>query len=403
MKVTLIGCGCGSLTREADEALERADLLLGSERLLRQYGKGKRTAEAVSAAAALKAVTVAAGDWRVQEVCVLLSGDSGFYSGAKRILQVLEDNGKSGDSAFDVQVLPGISSLQALAARLKTPWQEWKLCSAHGTDCDAVSAVCEGKPAFFLTGGKQGPAQLCTDLKEAGLDFLRVTVGENLGTEQERILIGTAGEFAGREFAPLSVLLAEAAPRPARRTPGLPDDWFVRAETIPMTKQEIRAAALAKLGAGPQDVCWDIGAGTGSVSVELALQSRAVYAVERKEQALALAETNRRKHGAWNLRLIQGEAPEVLEGLPKPDAVFVGGSGGRLREILRAVHGANPEAGICVPAIALETLHAAVEELQRMGYETEISQIAVSRGRHAGELTLMLAENPVWLVSGWKT
>ena len=402
MKVTLIGCGCGSLTEEAQDAISRAELVLGSGRMLRQVGEGKRTEEAVTAAAVLEAISAAAGDAGIREVCVLLSGDSGFYSGAKQILQVLEESGQPWAASCEVQVLPGISSLQILSARLKRPWQDWKLCSAHGVDCDAVSAVCEGKPVFFLTGGKQGPAELCRELQGAGLDFLRVTAGENLGTEQEQILNGTAGEFAGMEFAPLSVLLAEAAPRPVRRTPGLPDISFLREEKIPMTKQVVRVAALAKLGVGPKDICWDIGAGTGSVSIELALQSKAVCAVERNERALRLAEENRRKLGAWNLRLIHGEAPDALEGLPKPDAVFVGGSGGRLREILQAVDRANPEAGICVSAIALETLYAALEELCRLGYETEVSQIAVSHSKNAGDLTLMLAENPVWLIAGWK-
>ena len=167
-----------------------------------------------------------------------------------------------------------------------------------------------------------------------------------------------------------------------------------------MTKQEIRAAALAKLGVGPADVCWDIGAGTGSVSVELALLAGAVYAVEQNAGALRLAEENRRKHKAWKLRLVEGTAPEALRNLPAPDAVFVGGSGGRLRAILGAAHEANPLARICVSAVTLETLQQACEELRALGCRTEVCQIAVSRSREAGGLTMMQAQNPVWLISG---
>ena len=145
-----------------------------------------------------------------------------------------------------------------------------------------------------------------------------------------------------------------------------------------MTKQEVRAAALAKLSVGPGDTCWDIGAGTGSVAVELALQARAVWAVEQNREALRIAERNREKHGAWNLHLKEGRAPEALEGLPKPDAVFVGGSGGRLEEILRTIYYVTDQ----------------------LGYETEICQIAVSRSKAAGDLTLMLAQNPVYLITG---
>lgn len=167
-----------------------------------------------------------------------------------------------------------------------------------------------------------------------------------------------------------------------------------------MTKQEVRSAALGKLAVGPEDVCWDIGAGTGSVSVELALQSRSVWAVERDAEALALLRANRQRFCAWNLRIVEGCAPEALEGLPVPSAVFVGGSGGELPLILQAVHNANPRARICVSAIALETLNAALRGLTALGYETEVAQIAVSRCRPAGTLHLLTAQNPVFLITG---
>ena len=202
-----------------------------------------------------------------------------------------------------------------------------------------------------------------------------------------------------KTFAPLSVLLVEPAPRSPRRAPGIPDEAFFR-DKVPMTKQEVRAAVLAKLAVGPEDVCWDVGAGTGSVSVELALQCKCVWAVERGEQALALMEKNRERFGAWNLRIAAGEAPEALAELPAPDKVFIGGSGGRLEEILEQVHRANPRARVCISAIALETLHTALSALERLGYEAEVVQISVSRARRAGELHLLLAQNPVFLVTG---
>ena len=390
MSVTLIGCGCGveSLSLEAAAALEQAEVLIGAARLLEPWQGEKTCVEAVMS----KDIADAIRDHADKSACVLFSGDSGFYSGTRRLLPLLENE--------EAVVLPGLSSLQMLAARLKAPWQGWRLCSAHGVACDAVYEVCQGAPAFFLTGGKTGPAALCRTLTDAGLGFLKVCVGENLGCEDERITRMTAQEAAAADFAPLSVLLVEPAPRPEKRAPGLPDSSFQRAEKVPMTKQEIRAAALSKLAVKPTDICWDIGAGTGSVAIELALQAKAVYGVERNADALKIAEENRKALGAWNLHLIEGAAPEALDGLPAPDAVFVGGSGGRLREILEKIHAANLSARICVSAIALETLHTACAVLREKGYETEVCQIAVSRGRSAGELTLMLAQNPVWLITG---
>ncbi len=392
MSLALIGCGCGpqSLSLEGAAAIEQAELLIGAERLLAPWREKKDCIGAVSAGEIAAAIREHPG----MKTVVLFSGDSGFYSGARLLLPLLEEE--------DVRLLPGVSSLQVFAARLRRPWQDWRLCSAHGQACDILYEVCMGKPAFFLTGGKTGPAELCRALQEAGLGFLQVAVGEDLGTEAEHVARMTAAEAAEKTFSPLSVLLCEAAPRPERRAPGLPDECFVRAEKIPMTKQTVRAAALAKLAVGPDEVCWDVGAGTGSVAVELALQARSVWAVEQKQTALAVAEENRKKFGAWNLHLLEGTAPEALEDLPAPDAVFVGGSGGKLSEILHAIHGKNPGARICVPAIALESLQTACGVLRELGCRTEVCQISVSRGRNAGELTMMLAENPVWLITGTK-
>lgn len=378
MKVMLIGTGCGPVPDI------QADYVVGAARLLEGYS-GRKDA-ATRAEDILKLLLVSG----CEDCAVLYSGDTGFYSGARTLLPLLAERGIS------AELQPGLSSVQVLAARLGRPWQDWILCSAHGTNCDPVAAVCQGKPAFFLTGGPDGPAELCRELTQAGLGELPVTVGENLGFEGERVSQMTASQCAEQTFAPLNVLLAGPAPRYPRRAPGIPDGEFLRAEGIPVTKQEVRAAILSKLAVGPEDVCWDIGAGTGAVSVELALQCRAVWAVEGKPEALALARSNREKFGAWNLRLAEGRAPAVLEDFPAPDAVFVGGSGGKLPEILQAVRQANPKARVCVSAISLETLHAAMAELR----DPEITQISVSRSRPAGQFHLLLAQNPVFLITG---
>ena len=122
--------------------------------------------------------------------------------------------------------------------------------------------------------------------------------------------------------------------------------------------------------------------------------------MERSKTALAAAEENRRRLGAWKLRLIPGEAPEAFSDLPAPDAVFVGGSGGKLEAILRAVHSANPKARICVSAVTLESLHNSISVLRALGYQTEVTQLSVSRSRGAGESTMMLALNSVYLIVG---
>ena len=395
MQLSLIGLGsgtCRTLTQEAKAALDRADLVLGAGRLLAALPPAERQKRIAAVRAEEIFARIRESD--AEACCVVCSGDTGFYSGARSLAALLREAG----IAF--RVLPGLSSVQLLAARLGEPWQDWTLCSAHGTDCDPVAALMEGKPAFFLTGGENTPASLCRCLTDAGLGALRATVGENLFCPEERIVSLSASACAEESFAPLSVLLIEALPRPVLRTGGFPDTAFLRGE-VPMTKQEIRAAALAKLAVGAEDTVWDIGAGTGSVSIELALAARRgkAYAVEVRDEACALIEQNRLRFGAWNLRLVRGRAPEALEKLPAPDAVFIGGSEGKLSEILDAVLAKNPEARLCVSAVTLETLAAAQEILSARGLDFEVTQIAVSRSRPAGGQHLLLANNPVFLIA----
>lgn len=391
--VSLLGMGCGDLgtvTLQARQRLEQAQLLIGAGRLLKSLPDG--AAERVDAVRSADIIHVILSS-AAERICVLFSGDIGFYSGAKTLIPLLERE------KVDYEVLPGISSLQYLAAKLGTSWQNWRLCSAHGVDCDPVAELCQGKPVFFLTGGNLGPSELCRQIAEAGLGELKVAVGEELSYPTQRIFSGTAAECACQEFAPLSVLLVEPPQIRLSRTPGIPDEEFQRGK-VPMTKQEVRCAILAKLGVTPEDVCWDVGAGTGSVSVELALQGKSAWAVEEKPEACALIRANRQKFGAWNLRLTEGSAVEVLPDFPAPDKVFVGGSHGDLDEIIDLSLKANPAARICVSAITLENLSTAMASLQARGCEVEVAQISVSRTKAAANLHLLLAQNPVFLITG---
>ena len=395
MQVTLASLGGGrpeTMTAECINALQRAGCILGAKRLLENLPQGctENRVAAINPQDLLDAISRQPGD------CVVVySGDAGFYSGARGLLPLLAERD------IPTRVLPGVSSVQLLSARLGLPWQDWELVSAHGMDCDVLGAVSRGKPVFFLTGGALGPGEICQRLTRAGLGELSVTVGENLAAPDETITFGTAAELANRTFPSLSVLLAEAAPRFERRSPGLPDEAFLRGQ-VPMTKQAGRAAALAKLAVTPTDVLWDVGAGTGSVSVELALAAPEgqVYAIECEPEACALIRGNRQLFSAWNLQLVEGRAPEALTNLPAPDAVFIGGTKGGMERIVDLVLSKNENARVCISAIAVETLSAAVTALTRHGLEASVTQLAVSRTKPAGALHLLMANNPTFLITG---
>ena len=393
--ISLIGMGSGcpeSLTAQGLAALQGAGLILGANRLLEHLPAGcTDNCKAVYKPEEILACLAAQPD---TDTAVLYSGDTGFYSGAAKLLPLLRVMG------YSVRVLPGLSSVQLLAAAVGRPWQDWKLVSAHGRACDPVAEVLAHPQVFFLTGGGDTPATLCAKLTAAGLGAAHALVGENLGTPAEAIRFGLARELAEQSFAPLSVLLIEREALPSRRTPGLPDDAFIRG-AVPMTKQEVRAAALAKLAVTPTDTLWDVGAGTGSVSVEMALAAPAgrVCAVECDAEACDLIRQNRAKFAVQNLHLTEGLAPAALAGWPAPDAVFIGGSKGSLRAVVDAALAANPDARLCISAIALETLQEAVAALTAHGLTAQVTQIAVSRSRAAGSLHLLMANNPVFLIA----
>lgn len=437
MKITLIGTGCGTpatLTEEGKHALERADVILGAARVLNglpdactQTGDSTRekTVEAKPRQICdLLACYIEEGT--IENAAVALSGDSGFYSGARILKErILE---RFGDIC-PVEIIPGISSVQMLAARLGIPWQEWNLVSAHGVGCDPVYEIMKGKETFFLTGGKYTADVICRELAEAGLGDLRVTVGENLtylhedknvstdtghvgsiltsdpDMKIENIVTGTASECAERSFSDLAVLLVDTKTPDGkqliqcRRPAGMPDDVFVRGK-VPMTKMEVRCVILGKMAVSENDVVWDIGAGTGSVSVELAMQARQVWAVERRDEAVELIRENREKFGRWNLRIAWGEAPMDLKELPDPDAVFVGGSGGHLGEILHEVWRRNGRARICISATLLETLQESLAAFAEREIEPDIVQIAVTRSEKVGGRHMMRAGNPIYIITG---
>ncbi len=394
-KVYVIGMGMGNpdtLTVAARSALDRSDLIIGSSRLLEALGE--RDARMVALVASARIVE------ELREApeavaSVVMSGDVGFYSGATSLYPLLE--------GWDVEVIPGISSLAYLCSRLRCTWQDTYVVSAHGRAHNLAGAVQTHAKTFVLTGGSVRAGELCALLVERGLGDVSVWVGERLSYPDEHITAGTAFELAGRPFESLAVMLVlnDAPIIPGVRAPHLRDDAIVRGE-VPMTKEEVRELAVCKLRVRPDDTVWDVGAGTGSVSVELARAACAgqVFAVERTEQACALIEANRQEHGLTNLHIVAGEAPDALTGLPAPDRVFAGGSSGALAEIVSAALTANPAVRICIAAVTLETVSDALACVRSLSlHDVDIVQLSVAKAREAGRYHLMQAANPVYLVT----
>ncbi len=394
-KLYLIGAGLGNvdtLTLRAKTVIDKADLLIGAQRLMEQF-------EELSAQKLMlvksEDIAKALRDSDANSVCVLFSGDIGFFSGATRLRELLAD--------CDVESIPGISSLGYFCARIGVPWQDVHHVSAHGRACNIAGEVQTHKMTFFLTGGKTRIADVCEALDQAGLGDARVWVGERLSYADERVVCATAHDLRNTAFADLSVMLVENEHPIAPRTnvPSLADNAFVRG-SAPMTKEEVRALVIFKLRLYEDDVVWDIGAGTGSISIEAARSAcrGSVYAIEKDETALELLRANQERFCASNLHIVPGEAPNVLNEIPRPDSVFIGGSSGNLSSIIEDVLAANPHVRLCATAITLETLSELLACIERFSLiDVDIAQVSVAKAKGVAQYHMMSANNPIYLIS----
>jgi len=391
--VAVVGIGPGSrenMTAAAQNAIAQAQCVIGARRMLQAAaGAGQAVHEAI-APDAIAALIHTHREYR--RFAVVMSGDVGFYSGAKKLLPLLED--------CQVTLLPGISSMVYLCAKLAVSYEDAVPVSLHGRSGNLCRAVRKNKKVFVLTGGENGMGVLCRTLVEGGLGHVRVSAGENLGYPDEKITVGTALELADVTFGSLCAALIENGQANEVVTHGLSDSAFRRTQAVPMTKSEVRSVCLSKLCLTKEAVAWDIGAGTGSVAVEMALQAEngSVYAIERREEAIDLLRQNRAGLEADNLTIVPGSAPEVCGDLPAPTHVFIGGTGGNLRQILALVLRKNPRARIVATAIALESIAELTACTREFPFaETQMVCLNVARDRKAGPYQLMMGQNPVYI------
>ena len=408
-QVSLVGIGPGNdslRTAEAEKAIAGADILFGAARVLEAiepaFSGGAAKVPKIPLYHAPDIMDYLKEHPQYRSPVILFSGDTGFYSGAASAVRAFE----SSKDEWQVCVVCGISSVSYFSSRIGRPWQGWMIVSAHGRECPIVQTVRKHSAVFLLASDAEGVRNIGCRLADAEkkdiLGEVSVTGGYQLSYPEEEIFETTPDGLATRTKEGLYVLLIEnkaAAQTPM--TPGLPDDRFIR-DSVPMTKEEVRALCISKLGLCPDAVLYDIGAGTGSVSIEAARLSPdcTVYAAEEEEEALTLLSKNKETVAAAILIIVPGKAPESIAQLPAPTHVFIGGSGGALREIISCVLKKNPAARIVITSVTLETLTQAGEILADMPVtEPEICQVQVSRAVKRGRYHMMTAQNPVFIIS----
>lgn len=400
LRVNIVGIGPGNpelLTGAAIKAIKESNILIGDKRMLAAFAEAdKKIYDTIKTA---DIVEIAASANPEKDVlAVLVSGDVGFFSLAKTISGKLPD--------CECVRYCGISSLVYFAAKLQLSWDDAKIVSMHGRKQNLVAAVAENKKVFSLTGGEHTPQMLCAQLCEHGLSDVQVYVGENLSYPEEKITVGTAAEISKQNFPSLSVMMVinEQAAKYQPVVHGLADELFTRSK-VPMTKQEVRSVSMSKLMPKATDKIYDIGAGTGSCSVELALLANKgqVWAFERNPEAVALIHKNKDLFGIENLEVIAGEALENIKNIPAPDCVFVGGSGGDLCEMLDIIYAKNSDCRVVINAITIETLAEVADYYKKhQDYSLEIVNVCVARSRKLGSYNLMMAQNPVYVMTALK-
>ena len=397
-QITLLGIGMGSrdtLTIEGEKALEKAELLIGARRIADSVKMPHHTV--VYEYDSEKILKCIEENSQYEHIVIALSGDVGFYSGAKKLLHNLGE---------DTRVICGISSVVYFMAKAGLSWDDAKIVSAHGRNCNLVSLICHSKKVFSILGTKDGISSLAGRLVSYGMGDVLLYVGENLSYENEKIFVKPAKELVSYEGDALCVICAynENASE-LMSTHGIKDECFIRGKA-PMTKEEVRTVSLMKLGLSEDSVCYDVGAGTGSVAVEMALRAHQgkVYAIEKKEDALALILENKKKFAADNLEIVGGCAPEAMEELPVPTHAFIGGSSGNLKEIIRLLLNKNPEVKIVINCITLETVGEAMEVIREFDFqERDIVQMSVSRSKEVGRYHMMMGENPIYIFTCRRT
>ncbi|MFR3258140.1 MAG: precorrin-6A reductase [Lachnospiraceae bacterium] len=419
-KIILSGIGMGNtdgITREAYHAFEEAEVIFGAERMLENLpGKGIK----VPYYRADDIISYLIEHPQYTKVAAAFSGDSSFYSGAQSMKKALEEANEKGILKSETTILPGISSVSALAARLGVSWNDAVLASIHGRRTNVVNLVRKNTKVFLLLSGKNDFEMLVNKFREAGINHVKISAGYRLSYPDEKLFTFYLDEFETKLFdlpeGVYTCLIENEDCEEQILTPGIDDEIFSRTK-VPMTKNEVRVLSISRLELTKNAVVYDVGSGTGSVSIECARLSPDifVFAIEQKEEAANLTKENAVRLGLSDqIVVINKKAPEGFEELPTPTHVFIGGSSGALSDILSAIQkklivkentkGKTDKASkgvrVVINAVSLETIAQITKLIQTYPVKhVQLTQIQASRAHKLGSYNLMQAQNPVLIAS----
>jgi len=401
--VAIIGMGLSpeDLTTRHLQIIESADILVGGQRLLDYFKATSAQKQPIDKNIA-KVVEFIKDRRETQSVVVLASGDPLFFGIGSILINAL--------GSENVAIYPNISSIAAAFARIKEPWSQVRVVSLHGRKNDDAlfKALNDGKVVAVFTDPARNPAWIAKRLIAEDFVNIKICVLESLGTDAERFNWYKPDQASEMAFSEpnLVILKRNTREQGLKKTPhlGIPDNFFNHEKGL-ITKSEIRAITLSKLQLLPDHVLWDLGAGSGSVSVEASLLAwrGKVIAVEKNLERINQIKINMNQFGITNLEVVQAVLPDGLAGLPQPDRIFIGGGGKNLKEIIKvAVASLKPNGIVVMNTVLMPNVLTAMETLEALGLKTSMVQAQISHSRKMPWAARLEAQNPVWIVSGFR-
>lgn len=397
--LTIIGiqdCGCAGMTDRERDAIQQAQVLAGGARHLAFFPdfSGEKIELGKNLLSTVKLLAEYTQD---RNVCVLASGDPMFFGVGSLLIKHV--------GAEHVQVFPHASSMQLAFARVGLKWDDAKLVSVHGRSLSGlVAKLRQFSKAGIFTDSQKSPAQIAAHFMSYGEHDWNAWVCEHLDGSGERVRRFTLAELAAcDDIDPLNVLVLQRndpAWQPPSSIPFLHEEDF--AKKMPrkglITKREVRLMALAQLGINQNSVMWDIGSGSGSVSIEASFHAcnGRVYAIECEDEGVEYCRQNVLQFGADNVSVIHGRAPDVLDQLPDPHCIFVGGSKGSMSEIINiSMKRLLPGGRLVVNAITLENITLAYSTIRALGLKPEVTMLNTSRAVPLAHYMRYEAQNPI--------
>lgn len=402
-KIVISGVGPGALeymTVKTQRLIQGADLIIASRRLIEDIQpliQGNANIKLYAEYVTSKIIDILNREKEARNIVLLMSGDTGFFSGCKKLYEALADM-----QGAEVEILPAISSFSYMTSLFHMPQDELVLMSLHTDESNfykLTRSLKRGKKVFTLTTGREQIQRIAKRLQESGLHKLRIYLGENLSYENAFIKIYTLEELLAEErvFDTLVSLIIENEGDVSMPGIGIADDEFIR-DKAPMTKENIRILSVAKLGLTEESVCYDIGAGTGSVTIEMANIAKKVYAIEKKEDACVLIKKNMEKFQVSNIEVHAGMAMDIMGNLETPSHVFIGGSSGTMKDMVDFLYERNPDLTLVMTGITLETIadmNEIIKEYKSKGYDTELVWASIANAKFIANYSMMMGQNPV--------